>query len=442
MTYANAMQQPPQSNTALRAAVLLALTIVASPGRAQTTAPQPASAPTAAEAQRAETIESITVTATRRREPVRDVPLRVETLGAADIERQGAASLTDTIGALPGVNVDTGGGPGRGAITIRGGSPGPQAIATVGVYLDDVAFGSSSAFALGATSALDMALLDLHHIELLRGPQGTLYGAGAMGGLLKYVTNEPDSTLFSGKVGLGVRSVKGGKLSHTENVVLNVPLSQNVAAVRVAAFNDHDGGYIKAVGRVPGDHVNDGNTQGARVSALIEPTNKLKVRLSAVTQEIHRNNTNIVDYNLATGQPVYGELTRNRAYAEPYTIKTSLTSADAEYDFGWARLNAIASTQRFDRSSTQDASRLAPVFDYIAIDSTAKVQKDTEELRLTSQPGALEWLVGYYRNKEISLVTQRAFANGAPTGGVETTLQGNRQPSEYREQAEIGRAHV
>jgi iron complex outermembrane receptor protein len=121
---------------------------------------------------------------------------------------------------------------------------------TVGIYVDEVAFGSSTAFVGEAVSALDMSLLDLHHIELLRGPQGTLYGAGAMGGLLKYVTNSIRTTEnFSGKVGLGVRSSRNGSLGHTENAVLNVPLSEGVAGLRVAAFNDHDGGYITASGR-------------------------------------------------------------------------------------------------------------------------------------------------------------------------------------------------
>ena len=387
-----------------------------------------------------EQLDTVIVTATRRREPVRDVPLRVETLAAADLERQGAASLSDIIGGLPGVNVDAGGGPGRGAVTMRGVNAGDQAIATVGVYVDDVAFGSTSAFVLGGASALDMSLLDLHHIELLRGPQGTLYGAGAMGGLLKYVTNEPDSSLFSGKVGLGVRASRGGALGHTENVVLNVPLSRNVAAVRVAAFNDHDGGFLKAVGRAAGDHINDGNTRGARVSALIEPTSKLKVRLSAATQNIERNGRNSVEYDIATGQPVYGDLTRHLDTPEGYTVKTRLSSADVEYDFGWARVNAIASSQRFDSGTGFDATALLagaiPGLDIFGLDNTISLHKQTQELRLTSQPGTVEWLLGYYRNKEVGRVIQDLW--GSPAGGAKMSLQGNQQPSQYREQAVYG----
>ncbi len=386
------------------------------------------------------TLDTVVVSATRRREPVREVPLRVEILNAENLARTGAASLSDTIGALPGVDVKTNGGPGRGAVTMRGVSVGEQQVATVGVYVDDVAFGSSSAFVAGGNTALDLSLLDLHHIEVLRGPQGTLYGAGAMGGLLKYVTHEPDSTQFSGKVGLGVRSSQGGALGHTENAVLNVPLSENVAAFRVAAFNDHEGGYIKAVGLAAGDHINDGNTRGARVSVLLEPTSKMKLRLSALSQEIRRNGTNIVEYDINTGQPVYGDLTRHLDIGEPYTIKTRLGSADFEYDFGWARFNAIASTQRFDSGTGQDATALLgnnPAFDFVSLNNAVGLRKQTQELRLTSPRGTVEWLLGFFNGKETGHVGQRLWAQTAGASG-EMTLTTTGQPSSYRERALYG----
>ncbi len=389
-----------------------------------------------------EQLDTVTVFATRRREPVRDVPLRVETLDASSLERMGAASLSDTLGALPGVDVKTSGGPGRGAVTMRGVSVGEQQIATVGVYIDDVAYGSSSAFVGGANTALDLSLLDLRHIEVLRGPQGTLYGAGAMGGLLKYVTNEPDSSQFSGKVGVGLRSTQGGALGHTENLVLNVPLSTDVAAVRVAAFNDHEGGYIKAVGRAAGEHVNDGNTRGARVSVLLEPMSKMKIRLAATGQEIQRNGTNIIEFDAAKGQPTYGDLTRHLDVGEPYKLKSRLSSADFEYDFGWARFNAIASSQRADSATGQDATALLggnPAFNWVSLDNAFRLRKQTQELRLTSPRGTVEWLLGYYRDKEIGHVGQKLWAEMAPiAGGGNMTLTTTGQPSEYRERAFYG----
>ena len=399
-----------------------------------------APASTAANGRDVEKLDVVTVTATRRREPVRDVPLRVETLGAQALDRAGAASLSDYVGGLPGVDVKTSGGPGRGAVTMRGVSVGEQQIATVGMYVDEVAFGSSSAFVGGANTALDLSLLDLKHIEVLRGPQGTLYGAGAMGGLLKYVTNEPDSTQVSGKLGVGLRQARGGALGHTQNAVLNVPLSTDVAALRVAAFNDHEGGHIDAVGKAAGEHINDGNTRGARVSVLVEPMARMKLRLAHTQQEIQRNGLNVVEYDIANGRPVYGELTRHLDTGEAYRTKTRLSSADVEYDFGWARLNAIASTQRLDSATGQDATALLgnnPAFDFVALNNAFSLRKQTQELRLTSARGTLEWLLGYYRTKETGQVGQRLWAQAAGGGG-EMVLTTTGQPSEYRERAFYG----
>jgi len=404
----------------------------AAPVKAEGEAPKDAKADDAKQQ-----LDTVTVTATRRREPVREVPLRVEILSTEQLERAGANSLVDYVGSQPGIDVKSDGGPGRGAITMRGVSVGQQQISTVGVYVDEVAFGSSSAFVLGANTALDLSLLDLHHIEVLRGPQGTLYGASSMGGLLKYVTNEPDSTQFYGNVGLGLRGTKNGGLGHTENVVLNVPLSEGVAAMRVSAFNDHEGGYITAVGRAAGDNVNAGDTRGARLSVLIEPTSKMKVRLAATTQEIKRDGTNIVEYDAATGKPVYGDLTRNLSIGEPYSIKTTLGSADLEYDFGWARFNAIFSAQRQDGDTMQDATALVPGFDYVALNNDSRLRKNTQELRLTSSRGTVEWLLGFFNTHEDGNVGQRLFGQlTGTTGSMDLTTTG--QPSDYKERAFYG----
>jgi outer membrane receptor protein involved in Fe transport len=380
----------------------------------------------------------VTVTATRRREPIRDVPLRVETLGTEALERSGAASLTDYIGSLPGVHVASDGGPGRGQVNIRGVSVGSMSAPTVGIYVDEVAFGSSTSFVGEAVSALDLALLDLHHVELLRGPQGTLYGAGAMGGLLKYVTNDPDASGFSGKAGVALRESKGGGLGHTENAVINVPLSEGVAAMRIAAFNEHDGGYIKAVGRVTGDHVNDGDTHGARLSLLFDPSSKMRLRVTATQQNIERNGTGIAQYDVATGQPLYGDLSHKLYRAEPYTIKTGLLSADLEYDLGWARINVIGSAQRFQGKTVLDATDIvgSDGMNFAALDNVIDLRKRTGEVRLTSQRGTIEWLLGYYHNTETGNRDQRLWAQLADNS--EMTLVTSGQPSSFTENALYG----
>jgi len=428
---------PGRRAVALAAASVVALACGQAPAQEASGAATPDDK--AAPAARADArMEVVTVTATRRREPVRDVPLRVETLSADTLARSGSASLTDYVGSLPGVHVSDDGGPGLGQVEIRGVGVGSASAPTVGVYVDEVAFGSSTSLVGEAVAALDLSLLDLHHVELLRGPQGTLYGAGAMGGLLKYVTNEPDASGFSGKAGLALRQSKNGALGHTENAVINVPLSEGVAAMRVAAFSQHDGGYVDAVGRVTRDHANDGNTRGARVSLLFDPSRTLRVRLTATQQNIERNGTGMLQYDLATGRPVYGDLVHRLYVDEPYKVKTGLLSGDVEYDLGWARLNVIGSAQRFRATAMLDATEIYGMegLDYVALTNNTRMDKRTAEVRLTSKSGPIEWLAGYYHNKETGMRAQRLY--GLATGGPESDLVTSDQPSHFVENAVYG----
>lgn len=422
---------------ALAAASLVAL--ACAQAAAQEAGTPPAAADEAPPAARgAARTEVVTVTATRRREPVRDVPLRVETLGADALARSGSASLTDYVGSLPGVHVSDDGGPGLGQVEIRGVGVGSASAPTVGVYVDEVAFGSSTSLVGEAVASLDLSLLDLHHVELLRGPQGTLYGAGAMGGLLKYVTNDPDASGFSGKAGLAVRQSKNGGLGHTENAVINVPLSEGVAAMRVAAFNQHDGGYMDAIGRVTRDHVNDGNTRGARVSLLFDPSRELRVRLTATQQNIERNGSGTLQYDLVTGRPVYGDLVHKLYVDEPYKVKTGLLSGDVEYDLGWARLNVIGSAQRFRANTMLDATEIYGFegTNFVGLANNTRMDKRTAEVRLTSSSGPIEWLAGFYHNKETGMRAQRLYGQAADLS--ESDLVTSDQPSRFVENAVYG----
>ena len=186
------LTRAPHANACLTSTALAVAALFPPAAFAQAAAPSAAASAPAAAASTTQATQTIYVTATRRREPAREVPMQVDRLSADDLENSGAKNLIDYLAAQPGVDVKTGGGAGVGAVSIRGVTTGDQTIPTVGIYIDDVAYGSSSAFAAGSQTALDMSLLDLNHIEVLRGPQGTLYGASAMGGVVKYVTNEPE----------------------------------------------------------------------------------------------------------------------------------------------------------------------------------------------------------------------------------------------------------
>ena len=427
----------------LAATVSVALASMALSAQAQ----QPAAAAPAPAASEPESVQSVTVTANRRREPAREVPMQVNVLSAEQLSQSGARSLSDYLANQPGIDVKTAGGAGLGAVNIRGVSTGDQTVSTVGTYIDDVAFGSSSAFLLGQTTALDMALLDLNHVELLRGPQGTLYGAGAMGGLLKYVTNEPDTGDFSGKISLGTSFTQAGAWSNVVNGVVNIPLKQDVAAVRVSAFREHEGGFVDAIGPAARKDANHGDTTGGRVAVLFEPTSRFHVRLTGTAQEIKRQGNDYVDYDATTGRPVHGELTRELVVSEPYTMRTGLASADLEYDFGWARLNSVTSVQESKLKERLDYSLVyGPLLLQLAgldlatvpLDLYSNVRKTTQEFRLTSKGGGeIEWLAGLYYDREHGtngqLVSSTMTAGGPGPDLVTGTL-----PSDYRETAAYG----
>ncbi|WP_395407107.1 TonB-dependent receptor domain-containing protein [Pseudoduganella sp. UC29_106] len=408
--------------------------------------PPPPPKPEKSAESEAPVVDTVIVSATRRREPAREVPMQVSSLSTEKLDRSGAKNLQDYLANEAGVDVKSSGGPGIGTLTIRGVSTGVQTISTVGVYIDEVAFGSSTATANGAQMALDMALLDLNHIELLRGPQGTLYGASAMGGLLKYVTNEPDTTEFSGKAALSVAGTQRGGASQTASGVVNVPLKEDVAGLRFSAFSDHAGGSVDSVGPASGRNIDRGNTSGARVSVLLTPVHQFRARLTGTTQKIRRGGTDFVDYDPATGRPVDTEPTRRLDVPEPYSVKIDLLAADLEYDFGWARLNSITSRQRVRSSVPVDLSSVyVPLLaDFglhvsrAAVTINVAVDKTTQELRLTSKSDKqLEWLAGLYYNHEKANNRQRAVStlvDGTPGPDLLTSAL----PAEYRELAVYG----
>ncbi len=434
--------------TALTCAALLFIASLTKAAQAQASlAALPADAAASAVSQPEKvTLDVVTVTATLRRKPAREVPMQVDILSTEKLEQSGAKSLGDVLGAQPGIDVKTGGV--SGSVSIRGVSTGDQTIATVGTYIDNVAFGSSSAFAAGASTSLEMQLLDLKHIEVLRGPQGTLYGAGAMGGLLKYVTNEPDSSWLSGNVTLGVSTTVNGRVGNTQSGVVNVPIKENVAAFRVSAFRDHVGGFIDAIGPAKGRAVNGGDTTGARASLLIEPSTRASVRLTATTQDAKRDGADLVDYSGTNGQPVYRANSRGIAVREPNSMRTTLLSADLEYDLNWARLYSITSVQRSNYFIRQDLTNTyVPLlsspdvkFGTTVSDLSTRLKKSTQEFRLTSKAGSqLEWLAGLFFTHESGSNSQLASSTLAD-GSAGPDLSVANLPSSYTEKAFYGDA--
>src|SRR5882672_2818886 len=195
-------------------------------------------------------LETITVTAQRRSESLQDVPLSITAIDARNLEQKAIYSFFDYGGKVPNLAfADTGDGSGTArTISIRGIS----GDGTTGFYIDETPVPDS----------IDPRIVDIQRIEVLRGPQGTLYGARSMGGTVRMITEQPDLNNFSGRV-----SANGGKTQEASNAdygvdgAVNIPLIQGTMALRAVAFYQHDAGFFKRRFLTnPADAVNVGAT--------------------------------------------------------------------------------------------------------------------------------------------------------------------------------------
>src|SRR5690242_15233104 len=189
----------------LRVSVAIAAALLAAPlAHAQNAPPEGEQKPNpSATTSRVTRLPTITVTATKRSQSLQDVPMPVSALSYHDIQRQHLQDFADYAAEVPGL-VAVSSGPGLAGLAIRGISSGSQQpSASVDVYIDDTPFGSSSVFAAGSVLTPDLDPADLERIEVLRGPQGTLYGAGALGGVIRFITIPPDTHGMAGRLQVG-----------------------------------------------------------------------------------------------------------------------------------------------------------------------------------------------------------------------------------------------
>lgn len=355
------------------------------------------------------------MSANRRREPSREVPMHVDEVSGEQLQQIGARTLNDYASYEPGVFLASQGGPGQGKLIMRGVSTGNQTSPTVSVYMDDVPIGGSTVYAASSTFLVDPALMDVDHIEFLYGPQGTLYGAGSMGGLVKYVTRRPDASAVSASVGTDISNTEHGGMNYTERGMLNVPLVKDVAALRLNVVDEHTAGVYNAVGPVAAGGADRSHTQGIRAQLEVDPTDKLSFNLSAMAQRLAADGLSMADYNLE-GQPISGgPYNRELNHREPFTQTLQLYSFRVSYDFGGATLEWISAYQDFQNQSEQDyptgfldlLNALGPSLgvdqplNNLYVDSEYDVHKATQEIRFTSAKGDhFDWLTGLWFNRE------------------------------------------
>jgi iron complex outermembrane recepter protein len=264
-------------------------------------------------------LEEITVTAQKKSERLQDVPVPVTVIAAQTLIDNNQLRLQDYYTSVPGLNLSTDpyGAP---AISIRGITTGGFTNPTVGIVVDDVPYGSSSSHGYGQ-EILGVDPTDLASVEVLRGPQGTLYGASSLGGLIKYVTVEPSPEAFSGQVGAGLTDVhNGAEPGYNLSASVNLPITDTLA-LRVSGYTHQDAGYIDDPAlNLKG--VNEGWADGGHVAALWRPSQDFSLKLSALVQYDKMNGVSEADVAPGLGvlqqNDIPGSGASNRAL-EAYT---------------------------------------------------------------------------------------------------------------------------
>jgi len=405
-------------------------------------------------------LEEIVVTAEKRDSTVQATAISMTAISGEQLAAQGIATVEDIAAKVPGISIRTA-GPGQTEYEMRGLSAGGGSAATVGFYLDETPL-SANAVALNGRTVIDPDLFDLNHVEVLRGPQGTLYGSGSMGGTIKLVTNQPALDKWDAATDTYVSDTSHGSTNGGGSLMLNVPIG-DIAAFRLVGTAKYLSGWIDRIFAQPGEFPAPTNPAGTatapvgcvyycnrgdvsampvagvvkgsnlerfasgRGTLLVKPADDFSIALSEMYQVIRADGYNAFQENpggLAIEQP-YDQ-------PEPYHDYFGLTSLKIAYDFEGASLTSATSYWRRDVLQSQDATEalqninnLTKIVNGVAVPNYIQslYQEDdpttqfSEELRLTSSgSGPFDWVGGlYFAKLDSGYITYNQDAGFATT---------------------------
>ena len=376
----------------------------------------------------------IIVTATKRATAIQDVPFSINAQTEQDIERANATTLEDLSRNVAGLAIQNL-GPGQSTVSVRGVSAGqvardqPGVKEQVGVYLDE------SVISLSLFTP-DLDLFDLNRVETLRGPQGTLFGSGSVGGTLRYITNQPTLNGVEGKIEGNVNLVDEDDFGGHLKGAINLPLGDTLA-VRAVGYYTRYGGFIDALREGGGvdEDVNSGKRYGGRVALLFQPSDNVSITPRVIYQKITTDGFNRQEvYNLyanpyTTTRPAVTFEERQQYLLLDEAFEDEVLIADATIRVTQGPVDVTSVTSYTDRSIlvSRDASALtgsvsvdlgfpaAGVLLPSNLRDTTEVEQFTQELRFNSNgSGPFQWLVGgFYSN------TDRVYAQRLPTPGYD-----------------------
>jgi iron complex outermembrane receptor protein len=381
-------------------------------------------------------VEEVVVTAQKRVERLQDVPVPVTAVTAQSLVQSNSLRLQDYYTKVPGVNVASNfmGAP---RVTIRGLATSAGTNPTVGVAIDDVPFGSATLLG-GGYQVPNFDPSDLTRLEVLRGPQGTLYGANSLGGLINYITVDPSTAGYSGRLEAGGSGIhNGSEVGYSVLGALNAPFTET-AAIRASAFSRRDPGYIDNV-RTGQDGINSADSSGGRLSMMWKPSDEIALKIGALLQDREEKGSSFVDGAALlddlqqTALPDTGSFTgKIQAYSANLTAKLanfdltaisgySINDAHGSFDYTYALGGFAQST--FGVNSAR----------YLFENRTSKF---SQEVRLSAPIGQkVNWLLGVFYTSEHSRYREHVDAADGITGAAAGALLDLYYPTTYKEVA-------
>ncbi|MDB5476557.1 MAG: TonB-dependent receptor [Phenylobacterium sp.] len=379
-------------------------------------------------------VAELLVTATKRPASVSRLPASVTVITRDQIELTGAADVVQTTGQLSGV-LTTNLGPGRDKLILRGLSDGAftgRARSSVGSYLDDAPVNYNA-------PDPDLRLVDIERIEVVRGPQGALYGSGSLSGVYRIVTRKPDMTGFAFGAAGTTASTVGGAPSNEFEAYANLPLYRDVAAVRVVGYRDVQGGFIDNTS-LRLSNVDRTERDGGRAALRLQPNDAWQLDLALTAQRLRSKDTQYTTPSAANAT------SRQTRVQEGHKNDFSEASATLRGELGWATLRATVAMTDHVFSSQYDASAPDVLKDFGALPSDLGVYYERTRVNMveqdtvlrSSRPGPLSWLIGLYGIATVEK-TPTALEIQSPTGPLERVYTEQRR-DRVREAAAYGEA--
>ncbi|SLK08769.1 Outer membrane receptor proteins, mostly Fe transport [Novosphingobium mathurense] len=362
--------------------------------------------------------DEIVVTAQKREQRLMDVPISISAYSQEALDKRGIKDISDVAAATPGLNFGSTGVYNR--VTIRGISTGARGgsqgvgSSTTAIYVDDIPIQARPiGGGAGVYTSATPKIFDLERVEVLRGPQGTLFGGGALGGAVRFITPEPNLKEFTGYARAEMSDTSGGGISNEAGVAVGGPIVEDKLGFRVSGWHRRDGGYIDHLSLIPGGvrqrNADKADSYVGRAALTFKPSESIRITPSIYAQDVH-------SYDLGTFSALDsdaddGKFLVTTPLLSPVRDKFFIPSLRMQADFSGVTATSITTYFHRNHQTDTDYTFVLPLslsgslptsLDQYQITHIDTRQRNfTQELRLSaSEPSArLQWTIGGFYNR-------------------------------------------